>query len=69
MKHQQRTTAKSIERAICGVRAAGIEVGRVIVHAGGVVEVVAVGIAESVASIETAEVTCDAVFNKKARQS
>lgn len=64
-----RTTTKSIERAILGVRAAGIEVGRVIVHAGGVVEIIAAGSTDSVTSLEKEDITCDDVFSKKARQS
>ena len=64
-----RTTAKAIERAILGVRAAGIEVGRVIIRAGGVVEIVAVDADVNVTSPDAEAITCDEVFNKKARQS
>lgn len=64
-----RTTTKSIERAILGVRAAGIKVGRVIVHAGGVVEIIAADSTDNVTSSEKEDITCDDVFSKKARQS
>jgi hypothetical protein len=64
-----RTTVKSIERAVSGVRAAGIEVGRVIVHAGGVVEIVAADSAASVTLTTPETITCDDVFNKRALRS
>ncbi len=64
-----RTTVKSIERAVSGVRATGIEVGRVIVHAGGIVEIVAADSLGGVTSTKPETITCDDVFSKRAQQS
>ena len=64
-----RTTVRSVERAISGALAAGVEVARVIVHNDGVVEIVAAGCSDSLTSTETEAITCDDVFSKMAQQS
>ena len=68
MTAQPRTTVKSIERAILGARAGGVEIGRVIVRGGGVVEIVAVGDTVRVGSPESEVEQCDDIFSKKARR-
>lgn len=63
-----RTTERAIERAVLGVLAAGVEVGRVIVHFGGKVEIIAAGSDVRVGSTQNEVELCDALFIKKDQQ-
>jgi integrase/recombinase XerD len=60
-----RTTERAIERAVLGVLAAGVEVGRVIVHSGGKVEIIAASCDVRVGSTQNEVELCDALFTKK----
>ena len=62
-----RTTERSIARAISGVRAAGLTVGRVIIHAGGVIEIIAAGEESAILTTGKEVAQCDDIFSRKAR--
>lgn len=68
MTAHSRTTVKLIERAISGARTAGIEICRVMVDAGGVVEIVTADGLKP-ASLDAEAVTCDDVFGTNAQRS
>jgi hypothetical protein len=58
------TTERAIERAVLCVLAAGVEVGRVIVHSGGKVEIITAGCDVRVGSTRNEVELCDALFTK-----